>query len=88
MILSSLSLLLTMGVVVSVAVSVLLFLPALIELKKPKDAGPRLIADSDSFAFSKSLNNISPNLKNEPAPLQKSQNELSDFLDANDDEFT
>jgi hypothetical protein len=88
MILSSFPLLLTMGVVVSVAVSVLLFLPALIELRKPRDAGPRLIADSDSFAFSKSFNAISPNFESETAPLQKSQNELSDLLDANDDEFT
>ncbi len=88
MILSSFPLLLTMGVIVFAAVSVLLFLPALIELKKPKDAGPRLIADVDSFASSKSFSKISPNPQNKPNPLQKSQNEFSDLLDANDDEFT
>ena len=33
---------LTMASVVSVG---LLFLPAIVELKKPRDAGPRLIAD-------------------------------------------
>jgi len=88
MILSNFPLLLTMGVIVFAAVSVLLFLPALIELKNPKDAGPRLITDSDSFASSKSFSKISPNPQNEVIPFQKSQNEFSDFLDANDDEFT
>jgi hypothetical protein len=57
----------------------LLFLPAIIELKKPKDAGPRLI--SDSFAnmhldvFRESLINIEDTLE---ADIQGA-NKIHDF---------
>jgi hypothetical protein len=37
---------------------VLLFLPAIIELKKPKDAGPRLIADSIEQMHSHNLKTV------------------------------
>jgi hypothetical protein len=46
----SLTILLTMAVAACVVAGVLLFLPALIELKIPKDAGPRLITDSGAIA--------------------------------------
>jgi hypothetical protein len=44
----------------------LLFLPAIIELKKPKDAGPRLIIDFGQICLSDlktSLQNIEEDLK-------------------------
>ena len=41
----SITLIVTMVSTIGVSVS-LLFLPAIIELKKPKDAGPRSISDS------------------------------------------
>jgi len=46
----SLTILLTMAVAACVVAGILLFLPALIELKIPRDAGPRLIADSGTSA--------------------------------------
>ncbi len=45
----SFTILLTMTVAACVVAGVLLFLPALIELRIPKDAGPRLIADSGTI---------------------------------------
>ena len=46
----SLTILLIMTVTACVVAGVLLFLPAFIELKIPRDAGPRLITDSDAIA--------------------------------------
>ena len=46
----SLTILLAMAVAAFVVAGVLLFLPALIELRIPKDAGPLLIPDSDTIA--------------------------------------
>lgn len=88
MIQSSLTLLLIMGVLASIALSLLLFLPALVELKKPKDAGPRFIADSDSITPLKRLNDLSFNLENQPISLQKNQTGLADLSDIDDHEFT
>jgi hypothetical protein len=53
-------------IVTSVIFVALLFLPAIIELKKPKDAGPRLICDFSQILLSYlkiSLLNIEEDLK-------------------------
>jgi hypothetical protein len=44
---------------------VLLFLPAIIELKKPRDAGPRLITDSHAQNESNSPKIALPNVEGE-----------------------
>ena len=88
MIQSSFTLLLMMGVIASIAVSLLLFLPALIELKKPKDAGPRLIPDLDSLTQLDHFNYPTSNLENQPTLPQKNQAGLEDLLDMDDHEFT
>jgi hypothetical protein len=77
-----------MGVIASISLSLLLFLPALVELKKPKDAGPRFISDSDSITPLKRLNDSSFNLENQPISLQKNQTGLADLSDIDDHEFT
>lgn len=75
----SLSNLLTMVVTSSVVAGVLLFLPALIELRNPKDAGPRLIADSDTIAsINRPINEIDFEGRSNSAPQNPDLSELLD----------
>ena len=67
-------------IITTVIVIILFFLPALIELKKPKDAGPRLIDDNIPKIRISSLKVTITDLEEEQKFIHQSTIKIADVL--------
>jgi len=73
------SLIVTMVITIAIII-ILFFLPALIELKRPKDAGPRLITDNTAKIRISSLKVTITDIEEEQKFTYQSRTKTADFL--------